>query len=618
MRRFLLGGAVVVAISSVVTLAFASRRISSEESAFQAPSAGSCQAEQLNRSSLMPGTGVAVTPLSGSRDAMPATQISLLGAPPSDFSDIRAIGSQTGSHPGHLRAYSQGDGASFVPSNPFHAGETVTVRGHLKVGSVTHSFAYHFQIAVQDTHLYTPAPAKVARDENEMQHFHTRPELEPPSLAVTATSATTAGGYIFTAPYSGPGPAGPMIFDEAGNLVWFDALPGGYAASNLQVQQDGNTPVLTWWQGHITAQGFGQGAEEIYDSSYRPIGTVHASNGLKADLHDFHITPQGTAVLTAFDPIDCNLSSVGGPAGGAATDTVMQELDLHTGLVRREWHSLDHISLADSYSTATHASEAWPFDYFHLNTIDQLSSGKTLISARNTWSLYELNTQTGQVLARIGGKHSDVKQGAGTGTAFQHDATMMPNGTITLFDNGAVPKVHPQSRGIVVAVNPVTKTETLLDQYEHPSPALSSGSQGNFQTLSNGDVFIGWGAEPYFTEFSPAGSVLFDAHMHGSYQAYRSYRFSWNGAPSEAPAIAASASSASAPPTVYASWNGDTRTASWRLLGGPSSKQLTPIATATKTGFETALTAPVPVAYVEVQALDTSGNVLGTSRAIKG
>ncbi len=125
--------------------------------------------------------------------------------------------------------------------------------------------------------------------------------------------------------------------------MWFDPLAGEAAATNLQVQSYDGHPVLTWWQGYIPPQGFGQGEEMIYSSSYQQIGRVHAGNGYKADLHDFHITPQGTALLSVFDPIDCNLSAVGGPSGGAVTDSVFQEIDLATGLVRREWHSLDHV-----------------------------------------------------------------------------------------------------------------------------------------------------------------------------------------------------------------------------------------------------------------------------------
>jgi hypothetical protein len=614
LRKVLLCVGALVLLSSATTLAFASKRIVAEQAAFSAPSSPRCVPSALNRSAVLPGTSLAVSPLPDSFDASPSTQISLLGAPPGALSDVSVSGSQTGRHGGRLEAYSQGDGASFVPSEPFRSGETVSVRGRLTIASKTQVFAFHFVVSEPDILKYTP-PTHVPYDSAQVQRFHSRPELEPPTLVVSARSPQTAPGDIFSAPYSGPGQAGPMIFDEAGNVVWFNPAPSGDEASNLQVQQLEGKPVLTWWQGYVPPQGFGEGEEVIDNSSYQQIGRVYAGNGLKADLHDFTITPQNTAVLTVFDPIDCNLSSEGGPRGGAVTDSIFQEIDLRTGLVRREWDSLDHIPLSDSYSTATTTSTEWPFDYFHMNSIDQLADGRTLISARNTWTLYELNTLTGQVLLRVGGKHSEVKLGPGAATAFQHDATMLENGTISVFDNGGVPKVQSQSRGLVVAVNPQTKTDTLVAQYAHPT-ALSSGSQGDIQQLSNGDMFVGWGAEPYFSEFSASGQLLFDGHMHGSYESYRTYRFPWVGTPTTTPAIAAVPANATV--TVYASWNGATQVTSWRVLAGPSPKALVPVATAADTGFETAIVTPARAPYVAVQALEASGAVLSTSRTIQG
>jgi hypothetical protein len=299
------------------------------------------------------------------------------------------------------------------------------------------------------------------------------------------------------------------------------------------------------------------------------------------------------------------------------TNSIFQEIDLRTGLVRREWTSLDHVGLSDSYSSPEESNTAWPFDYFHINSIDQLAGGTTLISARNTWALYELNTTTGQVLLRVGGKHGEVKALNGAATAFQHDATVQANGTISVFDNGAVPKVHPQSRAIVLAVEPKAKTDTLLADYEHTG-ALSSASQGSVQTLSGGDMFVGWGSEPYFSEFSSSGQLLFDAHWHGSYESYRAYRFPWTGTPASPPAVAASTARAGGPVTVYASWNGATTVASWRVLAGASPIQLTTVASAPKNGFETTIATPGSESYVAVQALNGAGAVLGTSPTIKG
>ncbi len=604
----------LLVLGSLTALALGARDIRADGAAYRAPTGPRCVPAELNRSAVLPGTSLTVSPLPDSYDASQYTQISLLGAPAAALSEIAVSGSQTGAHGGRLLAYSQGDGASFVPSRPFREGETVTVRGRVGRGAAARPFAFHFTVAQQDYIRYAPTP-KPTRDPGEEQHFHSRPELLPPVLAVSARSAQSAPGYIFAAPYAGPGPSGPMIFDEAGELVWFQPLPSGIEATNLQIQQYAGRPVLTWWQGQIPPQGFGRGEDVIANSSYQVIDRVHAGNGYEADLHEFHLTPQSTALLTVFDPIACNLSSIGGPSDGAVTDSIFQEVDLRTGLVRREWHGLDHVSLAESYSSPRGTSSEWPFDYLHINSVDPQPEGRTLVSARNTWTLYELNTLSGQVLSRIGGRHSTVKLGSGAATAFQHDASALSDGLISVFDNGATPAVHPQSRALLLSV--VNGTATLLAGYEHPTP-LSSGSQGSVQVLENGDVFVGWGAEPYFSEFSSGGQLLYDAHMHGSYQSYRAYRYQWTGAPSEAPAVAALPGGPAGGPTVYASWNGDTRTSAWRVLAGASAQQLAPVATASRTGFETAIATPAPEAYVAVQALDAEGAVIGTSPAIAG
>jgi hypothetical protein len=583
----------------------------------RAPSAPRCVPGTLNRSALLPGTPIAVSPLPGSYDASPRTQISLLGAPAGAIGGLRVSGSRSGSHAGRLRGYSQGDGASFLPSRPFRSGERVLVRGTLRSGSRRQRFQFSFVVASQDAVRYPPLAPYKLRYVHEMQHFRSRADLLPPALVVSARPAQAEAGYIFTAPYGGPGPSGPMIFDESGQLVWFQPLRNGSEAANLQVQQYNGKPVLTWWQGFIPQQGFGQGEDVILDSTYRQIGRIHAGNGYKADLHDFQLSEAGTALITVYDPLRCNLSAIGGPSAGAVTDGVFQELDLRTGLVRREWHSLDHIPLGLSYSSPRTATPVWPFDYFHINSIDQQAGGTTLISARNTWSVYVLNTRSGTVLGAIGGRHSTVKLAAGVATAFQHDAYARADGTIAIFDNGASPKVHSQSRAIVVSIDPRANTAALVAQYEH-TPALSSASQGNVQTLANGDLFVGWGAAPYFSEFTAAGGVLFDAHLHGSYQSYRGYRQAWTGAPRHTPAIVAQATGPGSPVTVYASWNGDTRTASWQLLAGGAPNQLAPVATAPRSGFETAITAPGPERYVAAQALDAAGAVLGVSPIVGG
>ena len=162
--------------------------------------------------------------------------------------------------------------------------------------------------------------------------------------------------------------------------------------------------------------------EVIANSAYQDIAVVRAGNGYQPDLHEFQITPQGTALITVYDAIDCNLSSVGGPRDGAVADTLVQEIDLKTGLVMYEWHSLDHVPLQNSYSSAAPTSRSEPFDYFHINSIDVEQDGDLLVDSRNTWAAYDVDAKTGQVRWELGGKHSSFKLGPGASTAWQHDA----------------------------------------------------------------------------------------------------------------------------------------------------------------------------------------------------
>lgn len=579
-----------------------------------AQSAPTCVPESLNNSALQAG-GVTISPLPGSRDASPQTQISLLGAPAGELSVQSVVGSVTGGHSGQLRAYSQGDGASFLPTHPFAPGERVTVKARLRVGGASKAILDVFVIARPDAISSTPEPVTIG-SASEAQSYLSRSDLRPPIVSVTTNSPAVAPGDIFTAPYAGPGQAGPMILDSGGGLVWFKPLPRYTSATNFRVQEYLSKPVLTWWQGDISVHGYGLGEDVIANSAYDDIAHVKAGNGHQVDLHEFQLTPQGTALITSYYPVLCNLSSVGAGSYEGVTDGVFQEIDVKTGLVMYEWTSLDHVALSESYASAARSTTANPFDFFHINSINLDRDGNLLISARNTWTVYDIESRSGKILWRLGGKRSSFQAGPGTRTAWQHDPRELPDGTISIFDNGSSPTVHSQTRGVVVQLNPTTGTATLVRELTH-SPALVVESQGNVQALANGDWFLGWGQDPFFSELSPEGALLFDARFPAHVQAYRSFRFPWTGTPEHPPVFVFQSPAANAG-TVYASWNGATLVTSWKVLAGGSSTSLKPILTAPRSGFETAIALPGGTVgpYLAVQALDASGNVLGTSTAV--
>jgi hypothetical protein len=448
-------------------------------------------------------------------------------------------------------------------------------------------------------------------------NFRSRPDLHPPVIEVIKQARDTAPGYIFIAPKNGPEEAGPgqdgcMIVDNDGQPVWMRLLQKEEMdVMNFKVQTYKGERVLTWWEGVHT--GYGQGEYVIFDHSYRQIARFRAANGYEGDHHEFLITPQDTALITIYTKVPMDLSGVGGPVDGLVLEGMVQELDIQSGKLIFEWHSLDHIGLEESmYEPSAELKGA--FDYFHINSIDPMAGGYLLISARRTSAVYKVDRNSGEIIWRLGGKYSDFDMGAGVRTALQHDARYNSDGTITIFDNGNVNRVD-QSRGIVVEVDEDNMSATLVGEYTHPDRLLSD-TQGNVQVLPNGNVFVGWGSAPFFSEFDHHGKLLFHAAFPTEDETYRAFRFQWYGQPTDDPAVAAE-SGPEDRVTIYASWNGATEVTTWQVLAGSAPDQLEPIASAPRQGFETVITVHTTEPYVGLQAVNGSGKVLGTSKAIK-
>jgi hypothetical protein len=581
---------------------------------------------------------VTVSPLPGTPDASPDTQISFLGGPGTQVSDVHVVGARSGAHSGRLEAYSTGTGESFLPSRPFAAGERVTVHALVSggAGAPSQPASTTFTVIPEAAVSQKEFPNNPG-DPSAVQHYASAPTLTPSTVHITAPAQPGASpGDLFLAPYQGKGTPGPMISEQDGALVWFHPLPPGEASTNFQVQQYQDQPVLTWWQGRILEVGFGQGEDVIYNTSYEPVAYVRAGNGYHADLHEIRLTGQGTAWIDAFDPIHMNLSGLHGPSDGIVNDSVVQEIDVKTGLVMWEWHALGHIALSESHNPVP-GSASSPWDYVHINSISPGGGssspqaggagadqpGDVLLSSRNTWTLYDVNMHTGGFDWRLGDRHSSFALGPGTRFYWQHDAEWQPGGLISVFDNGSDPPKEKQSRGLLLAPDTSNHTVTLVKQFVNPTHTLLASSQGNLLNLSGapntaGNWLMGYGGLPNFTEHSPSGAVLLDGTLGKNVQDFRTYLSPWSAHPASAPALAVQSHGAGTPTTtVLASWNGATEVASWQVLAGVSPTALAPVAGAPKNGFQTSIAVASTPAYVAVQALNAAGAVIGRSPTIK-
>jgi hypothetical protein len=546
---------------------------------------------------------VTVSPEPGARAASPGTQISLRGEPAAALGPIEVAGARSGRHAGRIVAHSDGAGASFLPDVPFRQGERVTVRTRLSVRGAR-AGDYRFTVGVGDLEPRGTGRTAVPKGPLVQQSFRSRPDLRPPAVSIATRRAGHTGGEILLATKQGKRD-GPLILDDRGAVVWFHPQPRGRPASDLRATTYRGQPVLTYWEGRfVVGWGFGEGV--IVDSAYREVARVRAGNGFQADLHDFLLTPQGTALLLVYHRVRRGDRTL--------LDGIVQEVDPATGLVLFEWHALDHVGIGESYAPAPRKGRA-PWDWFHVNSVAAAGGGDLIVSARNTHAVYRIDRESGAIRWRLGGRRSDFRMGRGTRFAWQHDARLHPDGTLTLFDNAAAPATRKRSRALRLRLDERRMRASLLAARAHPRGLLSP-NQGGVQDLGGGRLFVGWGALSAFTEFGADGRVLFDGRLARGYDSYRAYRADWSGRPTEPPAVAAQPRGR-ARTAVWASWNGATEIARWLVLAGASPAALAPVETAARRGFETGISIPGRPAWVAVRAVGAGGEVLGGSAPVR-
>ncbi|KAL2276176.1 hypothetical protein FJTKL_01338 [Diaporthe vaccinii] len=427
---------------------------------------------------------------------------------------------------------------------------------------------------------------------------------------------------------------GAVILDSTGELVW--------RQTGSEIDQNDVRPQVYRGERFLTFQMDGpngnksQGHWYMMDQSYTIRYRVRPHEFPHADMHEFQITSDDTAVVITTVPIPYDLRSVGGPEHGWLENSYFQELDLETGELLFQWSSIHHFALnttmepQDNCRTDPQARFAGcgdeqdsAFDYFHINSVEKDSQGNFLISARNIWGISYINGTSGDVLWTLGGGEvndfTDLSDGAGLDFSWQHFARWVEEGkSISFFDNHYHRIGDPpgESSGRVVEVDIPNRTVKLQKAYTHPHH-IRAESQGNIQHLENGNYMVGWGSSGAFTEFAAGGELLCDANFGAEaffefspVSSYRVFRGAWTGRPRYPPSVALDSGRA------YVSWNGATEVSKWQVeIKNENSQTVRVIAQVFKDGFETVITLPptAPNSMVRVVALDIEGEVLDAS-----
>jgi hypothetical protein len=476
------------------------------------------------------------------------------------------------------------------------------------------------------------APAYGAFTNKGAYSYASAPSLHPPKLAVDKpVKKGLAPGYFMVANFKdlsavqsngSPAPivgqSGPLILDHNLQPVWFRPVPTNVMANNLTTQVYNGKPALSWWQGVVTPTGqILSGEDVVVDQHYHTIATLHAAQGWVIALHELQIV--GTDAWVIASRV-IPAGQAGGPAGTKLVDTAVQKYELKTGKLLYTWDPAKYIPLKDTHAVAIKGQ----LDAYHANSVSPTSDGNILVSLRNTWGAYLINPTTNQVEWQLGGKPlagaTQFRLAPGDQFQWQHDVQLHPGNVVTMFDDhccgmtrkGGFSSPTGPSRGLVLKLNTTNHTVSRVRQYVR-AKKFDAGFLGNTDLLPNGNVAIGWGSKPYFSEYSKTGKLLLDAVFPGHNLSYRTYVQSWVGLPTSPPAGAVRVHGGKT--TVYASWNGAIQVSSWQVLGGTTASALKPIGKARKSGFETAIPVSGSLKAFKVVALDGKGHTLGTSKA---
>jgi hypothetical protein len=206
--------------------------------------------------------------------------------------------------------------------------------------------------------------------------------------------------------------------------------------------------------------------------------------------------------------------------------------------------------------------------------------------------------------------------GPGATFWFQHHVKPQGQDTLSIFDDGGAPPVkEPQSRAILLNLDTGTMRATLHRSYVHPA-GLAAANQGSMQVLADGEVLVGWGNLPYFSQFTGNGTLILDGQFPIGDQSYRVFTAAWTGQPTDKPAAAARVNPAGGS-VVYASWNGATEVSTWTVLAGTTADALAKVGSQPRSGFETMITVNSTGPYFAVTARDGHDHVLGQSPAVR-
>jgi hypothetical protein len=385
------------------------------------------------------------------------------------------------------------------------SGETVSVNGQTPQGG---SFTDALQLAPDQEFTVTVASTGSTR-----AYYVRCVPADFPASTVSGRGSSSIEGFV-AAPSLGDNASDYVIlFDAAGVPIWWTRAAGPPIDATM-------TPTgkiaYELYNGEAFQTDPTQGYQ-LYNLNGTAAGEVHAVGG-PTDTHEFQVDANGDYDLLSYrERHGVDLRSLGGPADGEIVDCVA-EIVSPTGQLLWSWDAYDHLGL-DQFARASLTAAEVPAgmpdgttasDIYHCNSM-QVDGGEVLLSFRHLDAVYLIDRKSGRIEWKLGGTKTaksltvldDPRKVPFDG---QHDARLLPDGTVTVHDNSTFTDKPP--RMARYRIDTTKHTATLIQQTADPTVA-SSACCGSARTLPDGDTLIDWGSTGTIGEYTRTGHAVF-------------------------------------------------------------------------------------------------------------
>ncbi|MBI3006621.1 MAG: aryl-sulfate sulfotransferase [Ignavibacteriales bacterium] len=302
-----------------------------------------------------------------------------------------------------------------------------------------------------------------------------------------------------------------VIFNNEGRILWYRKFEG--SVFDFQKQPNNKYTVC------VSVSSSSSLFYEM-DNLGSIIRSYKADADKDTDIHELRIADSSHA-LFGIEYRFMDLTELGGVESARVKGIVVEYH--RPGASPFLWNTFDHLKITDASPNISLTGQT--VNPWHANALELDTDDNLLVSFRHCNEITKIDSRTGSIVWRLGGKNNQFTfmNDPFNGFSHQHGIRRLDNGNIILFDNGNTHEPQ-ESRAVEYMLDENNKKATMVWQYRS-SPALFSSALGFAQRLENGNTFITYGRIPRIIEVDMSGNKRWEASVDPPGQfVYRAFK----------------------------------------------------------------------------------------------